>query len=86
MCAGRDPLIADLRVDHHSGNRAQLERTGPPCSQAAPRTTEQNNTKIAMYTLQDPVTIRQFALSPSVRVCVCVVQLCVFLVPMRSFL
>lgn len=48
-----DPLVVDLQVHCHNGNKAQLEHTGPPCAQAAPRTTEQNNTKLAMYTLQD---------------------------------
>lgn len=73
-CVNGDTLVV-VQVQCRNGNRAQLERAGPPCSQAAPRTTEQNNTKLTVCTLQH-MTVLQLTLC--VYVCVCVVQLCVF--------
>lgn len=73
-CVNGDTLVV-VQVQCRNGNRAQLERAGPPCSQDAPRTTEQNNTKLTVCTLQH-MTVLQLTLC--VYVCVCVVQLCVF--------
>lgn len=71
-----DSLI--VRVHCHNGNRAQLECAGPPCSQAAPRATEQNNTKLVMYTLQDMTILQCVCVRDCLCARVCVVQLCVF--------
>lgn len=61
---GTVTALVGVRVQCHNGNKAQLERTGPPCSPASLRTAEQNSTKPTMCAHDHPAL--------TLYVCVCV--------------